>query len=280
MKHLKVFEKFIENDKEPLVYFSFDIDDNLLFMPTEIKMKHLIDGEWVDEYVSTEKFAKIRTLPDWKFSEESFEGFRDWGPKGNNTFLSDFKNAIIGKKFGPSWTKFIECLVNGNIFSIITSRGHEPSNVRKAFYWLIYEYGLNNFKNLDIKNVDKSSSLEDQMIENLLKYHELFGSNPEQVIDSYIDLCPIYTVTSKYCINKFGNISVEEAKKLSLRDFNRMVKRFAKKLGVIAKYGFSDDDPRFVKAAEDEFMNLKDKNKNIEYSIFDTGGNKNIRKKI
>jgi len=281
MKHLKIFEKFVEKDDKKLVYYSFDIDDNLLFMDTKIKLEHLVDGEWIDEFVDTAKFAVVRTDPNWRYKggDESFEEFRDWGPKGKNTFLFDFKKAVIDEKFGPSWNKFIECLVNGNIFSIITSRGHEPNNVRRAFYWLIYTYGLDNFKDLPIQNVDKSRPFDDQMIENLLKYHELFGSEPDQVIDSYIELCPVYTISSVYCKRKFGHdVSMEDAKKMSLRDFNQMVKGFADDLGVVAEYGFSDDDPRFVKAAAEEFMELKDKNKNINYSVFDTGGDKKVKK--
>ncbi len=116
------------------------------------------------------------------------------------------------------------------------------------------------------------------MIKNLLKYYELFDSEPDDIITEYIQLCPIYTITSEEFKEKFGNHSPEEAKRLALRNFNELVLGYAKDLGIRAKYGFSDDDPKFVKAAIDEFIDLKRKNKNLDYSVFDTGGNKKIKK--
>lgn len=284
MKYLKLFEKFDSQDddgtKKPLLYFSFDIDDNLLYMPTKIHMEHLVDGNWIEEPVDTEKFAIVRKDKDnWRYSpgDESFVEFRDWGPRGDDTFSHDFKEAIYDGKFGPSWVKFIECLVNGNIFSIVTSRGHSPKNVRRAIEWLIYEYGLNKFKNMNIKNVDKMEDFEEQMINNLLEYHELFGTNPDYVIDQYLELCPIYTISSPEFKERFPGLTAEQSKKAALRDFNQVVNEYANILGVKAKLGFSDDDPAFVKAAADEFKGFEDIYKNIDYSVFDTGG-KNIKK--
>jgi hypothetical protein len=242
-------------------------------------------GEWIEQKVDTEEFARIRgNKINWRFKEghggqESFVEFQDFGETGDNTFLNDFKTAVKSKKFGPSWSKFIECLVNGNIFSIITSRGHSPKNIRRAFEWLIYKYGLNKFRGLNIKNVDSDRSFEDQMLENLLKFHELFGSSSDYAIDEYLNACPIYTISSPEFNEQFGRMSAEEAKRVALEDFNRIVNGYARKLGVKVKYGFSDDDPKFVKSAIDQFRELKrdKKNKNIKYSVFDTG-NKGIKK--
>jgi len=284
MRNLLLFENFGNEELKPLTYYSFDVDDNLLYMTTKIHMEHLVDGKWVDEMVDTEKFAKIRSdSANWRYltthgGQGSFMEFRDWGKNGNLTFLKDFQFAVLNKRFAPSWNKFIECLVNGHIFSIITSRGHAPESIRLAIYWLLYEYGIDNFRNLPLKGVDKHESLEDQMIQNLLSYHELFGSEPDDVIAQYINLCPIYTITSPYFINNFGEYPAEKAKKIALRDFNNVVKGYAKDMGVEAEYGFSDDDPKFVKAAVEEFMELSKKNKNLKYSVFDTGGDRKIKR--
>lgn len=284
MKNLQLYEEFGHEDLKNLTYFSFDVDDNLLYMPTRIHMEHLVDGEWVEETVDTDEFVTVRNdVANWRYltthdGEGSFVEFRDWGKNGNRTFLNDFKHAVLNKRFAPSWAKFIECLVNGHIFSIITSRGHSPDNVRIAILWLIYQHGLNNFKNLPLKGVDKTESLEDQMIENLLKYHEIFGSEPDDIIMQYIQLCPIYTISSPDFKAHYGTHSAEEAKKIALRDFNRIVKGYADDMGVEAEYGFSDDDPKFVKAAAEEFLELSQKNKNLKYSVFDTGGDRKIKK--
>lgn len=287
-KYVEFINERLEGDfssPKKLIYYSFDIDDNLLYMPTKIHMLHLVNGEWIDEKVDTEMFARIRSDKDnWRYKDgmggqESFVEFRDWGDEGDNTFLNQFIYAVKNKRFAPSWYQFIECLVNGNIFSIVTSRGHSSKNIKRAIEWLIYEYGLNKFRNLPIRNVDVHESFEDQMIQNLLLYHELFGSSPDDIIYQYLECCPVYTITSVEFINRFGNVTPENAKRLALNDFNNVVYDYAERLGIEAKYGFSDDDPKFVMSAVDQFRELKDleKNKNIEYTVFDTG-KKDIRK--
>ena len=133
MIHIKLFEEFKKSNS--LIYMSFDIDDNLLHTKTTIIMEHLVDGEWIDEEVDTEKFAQIRTDKDWRFKpgEESFINFRDWGPHGDDTFLIAFKYAVENKLFAPSWVKFIECLVNGLEFKTLKKHIKNLENrVRKV----------------------------------------------------------------------------------------------------------------------------------------------------
>ena len=261
-------------------YYSFDIDDNLLYTNTKIIMEHLVNNEWIDEEVNTDMFSKIRGTEGWRYKagDESFSNFRDYGHLKDDSFITTFKDAVINKKFAPSWTKFIECLINGNIFSIITSRGHSPKNIRKALYWLIYEYGLEKFKDLKLENVDNNIDFKTQMINNLLKYHKIFGTKSYQVIDYYIELCPIYTVSSDYFIKKYGIMTVEESKKIALQNFNELVNKYANELGINVEYGFSDDDPKFVKAAMDQFLELRLSTTNVTYSVFDTGGDRKVKK--
>ena len=261
-------------------YYSFDIDDNLLYTNTKIIMKHLVSNEWIDEEVDTVMFADVRNAEGWRYKpgQLSFANFRDWGELKDETFITAFKDAVMNKKFAPSWTTFLECIINGNIFSIITSRGHSPKNIKKALYWLIYEYGLENFKDLQIENVDKEVDFKTQMINNLLKYHSIFGTESHQVIDYYIELCPIYTVSSDYFIEKYGIMTVEDSKKVALLEFNTLVNKYANNLGINVEYGFSDDDPKFVKAAMDQFLELRLSTKNVTYSVFDTGGDRKVKK--
>jgi len=271
-------EIILNNNK--FKYYSFDIDDNLLYTDTKIIMEHLVNNEWVDEEIGTQKFAEVRNVEGWRYKpgQLSFANFRDWGHLKDEAFITVFKDAVLNKKFGPSWTTFLECLINGNIFSIVTSRGHSPKNIRKALYWLIYEYGLNNFKDLKIQNINKEEDFKTQMINNLLKFHKIFKTESHQVIDFYIDLCPIYCISSNEFSEKFGIMPAEEAKKFALQDFNDLVNSYANKLKINVEYGFSDDDPKFVKAAIDQFLELKLSTKNVTYSVFDTG--KKVVKKV
>jgi hypothetical protein len=279
---IKSFDNFIREmfDGKYLKYYAFDIDDSLLFMDTLIHMDKKEGDEWVPEDVSTEKFAIVRNDKiNWRIRnnnpDEAFSEFRDLGSRGDDTFFEDFKSAVVKKKFAPSWTKFIECLVNGYVFAIITSRGHKPDNVRRAIEWLIYDYGLDNFRNLKLENIDRDDSLEDQMTNNLLSYHDLFGTDPGNAIEEYLNYCEIYTVSSPEFVQKFGELPVEKAKREALKDFTEIVYQYARKIGCKAKLGFSDDDPKFVTTAIDTFLDLnKWYNKKIEFSVFDTGGNK------
>lgn len=278
---IKKYKEFIGEafDGNSLIYMSFDMDDNLLFLETPIYMDHKEGDQWVPHSVSTEKFAVVRSDPQWRIRnndpKEAFVEFRDFGVRGNDTFLEDFKKAVTEKKFAPSWTKFIECLVNGYIFAIITSRGHKPDNVHKAIEWLLYEYGIDNFRNLPLKGVNTKVSLEDQMIRNLLAYHELFGTEPGFVIEEYLKCCPIYTVSSPDFAKQFGELPVEQAKKVALRDFTVKANKYARDLGCRAKISFSDDDPKFVKSAIDEFSDLIKDYGDMEFSVFDTGEKRN-----
>lgn len=269
-----------KNIEKKFKYYSFDIDDNLLYTNTKIIMEHLVDGNWIDEEVGTEMFAEVRNAEGWRYKpgQQSFANFRDWGKLKDDTFITAFKDAVINKKFAPSWNTFLECIVNGNIFSIITSRGHSPKNIRKAIYWLIYEYGLDNFKDLDILNVDKDISFKTQMINNLVKFNKIFKTKSHQVIDDYIELCPIYTVSSDYFVEKYGIMPVEDSKKISLLEFNDLIHKYANILDITVEYGFSDDDPKFINAAIDQFLELKLSTKNVTYSVFDTGGDKVLKK--
>ena len=49
--------------------YSFDWDDNILFMPTTIKMEKKESLVWVPVNVSTEEFAELRNDPDYRLTE-------------------------------------------------------------------------------------------------------------------------------------------------------------------------------------------------------------------
>lgn len=247
-----------------LIYYSFDVDDNLIFAKTKIHMDKKEGEDWVPVDLSTEEFAVFRNKDNYRIRngvpDEAFSEFRDFGPRGDDAFFLDFQEAVKTKKLGPSWNKFIECLVNGYIFAIITSRGHSVYNVQRTIEWVLYESGV------------FTDEMIDEMITNLLGYNELFGDDPDSVIDEYLSKCPVYCISSPEFKEKLGNYDANTAKKVALRDFTRIVNGYANKLGCKAKLGFSDDDPKFVSSAIDEFTDLTTKNKNIDFTVFDTGG--------
>lgn len=278
------FKQFNESkDPDYLLYYAFDWDDNILNMPTVIHMEQLINGEWIPVDVSTAKFAEVRNdkenyrilnnNPDDAFSE-----FRDFGPRGDNAFLMDIKNAIKNGRYGPAWHDFIECLTHGSIFSIITARGHEAPAMRKGVEWII-------------DNLLSSEQL-DRMYNHLLKYAYLFkeegqydrmlkgipSKNP--LIGLYLDNCDFIGVSSP---SRGGSPSnPEKAKEEALMGFKDKINKFAASLGIKAKIGFSDDDVKNVKHIEDLVDNLSHERFShiVEFIVKGTKNPYDITKKI
>jgi len=266
-----------------LLMYAFDWDDNILNMPTVIHMEQLIDGEWVPTDVSTAEFAEVRGDSDnWRIlnnnPDDAFSEFRDIGPRGDVAFLEDLKKAISGNNFGPAWDDFMECLVNGSLFSIITARGHEPDAMRKGVEWII-------------DNVLSEEQLY-EMYNNLLKFAYLFKEEGDfdkmlkgkpsnnDLVKTYLDNCEFVGVSAP---SRGGSPSnPEKAKEEALLDFKRKIDRFASNIGAKAKIGFSDDDLKNVKHIEDLIANINHEEfpNIIHYVVKGTKDASNITKSV
>lgn len=246
---LKRFESF---DKDSLMYYAFDWDDNILNMPTVIYMEKKVGENWVEVEVSTHEFAKIRGDKEnyrilGEDPEKAFAEFRDFGSRGDNAFLIDTIKAIADRDFGPSWDKFIECLKGGYLFAIITARGHEPETIRKAV-----EYIIDNV----LSNDDKFL-----MYNNCLYHAYVFAKDSDfdriysgqlsksKLIKQYLDNCDFFGVTSDYFTSQFGEATAsnpEKGKEIALKYFVDKCFKFGISIGKPVKLGFSDDDPKNV----------------------------------
>lgn len=227
--------------------YIFDWDDNILYMPTTIKMDIKKDGEWVPVDVSTEEYAHIRTSPDYRLRNEdpslAFKDFRDSEP-----FIRDTKKAIHNNKFAPSADKFKEALIFANPFGINTARGHKPRILRDGVKIFIDMVFTEDEKATMVKNIkkvlNKTKSLTD-----------------DQTIDFYLDaMGEYYPVSSEEFGTRFGldtstgASSPEHSKKVAIEHFvkkifnnvSKLVNSDYKKMSV----GFSDDDIRNVRAVE------------------------------
>jgi hypothetical protein len=278
---IKKFKSFInENNSEKyLLYYSFDWDDNILYMPTKIRMEHREGDKWVPEEVPTSKFAEVRNdKENYRLTDDAFSNFRDTGPGGYRVFLEDMKEAISLNKFGPAWEDFMECLINGSLFSIITARGHESPTMRKGVEWIL-------------DNVLSEEELY-EMYNNLLKFEYYFNmdSTSERIlkgkpsenalVHEYLSHCDFVGVSSP----SRGGIpdNPEKAKEEALLEFKRKINNFAIKKGLKAMIGFSDDDLGNVKHIEDLADNLKKEQfPNIaKFIIKGTKNPENITKKV
>lgn len=256
---VKKFSEFLNesSDSDYLLYYALDFDDNILYMPTVIHMEKKVGDEWIPTDVSTAEFAIVRNdkenyrilnnNPDDAFSE-----FRDNGPRGNDAFLSDVKKAISERKFGPAWNDFIECLTNGSLFAIITARGHESETMRKGVEWIIdnvlTEEQIYTMYNHLMKFAYHFSHEGD--------YPRILRGTPSQneLVKMYLDNCDFVGVSAP---SRGGSPSnPEKAKEEALLAFKSKINKFAERLGMSAKVGFSDDDLKNVKHIEDLVDNL------------------------
>lgn len=279
---IKRFNEYNKSESN-LLYYAFDWDDNILFMPTVIHMDKLVDGEWIPTDVSTAEFAQVRAdKENWRIlnnnPDEAFSEFRDFGPRGEVAFLEDIKKAISLKRFGPAWSDFLECLSNGSLFAIITARGHESETMRMGVEWI-----MDNILSEDMlfemyNNLLKFAYIyrEDDKFDKILKGKS--SDNP--LIKSYLDNCDFVGVSSPSRGGTPDN--PEKAKEEALLSFKEKINRFASNIGAKAMIGFSDDDLGNVKHIEDLIDNLNHEQfpNIIKYVVKGTKDPQNITKKV
>lgn len=277
------FEDFIRgSNASSLRYMSFDWDDNLLHMGTLIHMQKRSGDSWVDEDVSTSKFASIRNdKENWRLlnnsPQDAFSEFRDSGPRGKFAFIEDTKNSIKENKFAPSWPAFIDCLTKGCIFSIITARGHHPETLRKGV-----EYIINNVLDKDQKYLMYNNCLLHTYIFDKKDYdripkNEVITDTP--LIREYLKNCDFYGVSSPEFLEEFkskGDASnPEEAKKMALDKFIDKCSKFGNSIGAKSvSVSFSDDDSKNISHVQKFFKEKSalstNLSHNLKLNVFDT----------
>ena len=260
-------EGFKGDGTPDMKYYAFDWDDNIVHMPTKIMVK----TEGGDEVgMSTDDFAEYRHdlgKNPFQYKGKTIVGyadepFRNFRTAGNKDFLIDAMRA----KEGPAFDDFREAINNGSIFSIITSRGHNPEILKQA----VYNYIISGYNGID----------KNQLIKNLKKYRTFIGEDEmsdDELIKSYLEL-------NKYHPVSFGDGSAanpEELKVKAMEDFVSYIKAMAgilnKKAFIkneisnnfIPSIGFSDDDIRNVEVMSKHF---KDKPDNIVKTYSTAGG--------
>jgi hypothetical protein len=289
---IKKFESFIEEskDKNYLLYYAFDWDDNILNMPTVIHLEKRDGDNWTPVDVSTAEFAEVRgDKENYRLlnnnPDDAFSNFRDTGPKGGTIFLEDVEKAVDSQRFGPAWEDFIECLSNGALFSIITARGHEGKTLRSGVEWILDSM--------------LSESQLFSLYNNLIRFHYLFDELGEDfprllkgkpsensLIKSYLDACHFVGVSAPSRGGTPDN--PEKAKEDALLEFIDQIDSDIDKLEMltgeewVASVGFSDDDIKNVKHVEELFDNLHNERFQNIYKVVVKGTKDplNITKKV
>ena len=270
-------------------YYIFDWDDNILHMPTKIRMEHLeADGVWKPVEVSTSTFALVRAdskhyrAPggDWK---NAFVNFED--APGKNTFIEDTLDALQrverGEKPGPSYNAMKKTLREGRIFAIVTARGHSPETIEKAVR-LFIRYALTEDERAE-------------MMSNLRGYRRWldgvgdgeFGTDAEE-LDYYLGMCRYSAVTydgfkarmqadpiyqEKLAVATTA-AKPELAKEFAIRDFVEHIFHMIRRNGTAGRpvsIGFSDDDKGNVKSVSAYIRReLSKRFEGIKFVVYDT----------
>lgn len=264
----------------PFKYYIFDWDNNILHMPTRIHLeKRTPPGEWEPIAVSTSFYAVARAdrenyrppEGDW---ERAFREFRDFAHESESKFLTDTREAlrpiIEGReKGGPSFRQFRRALVEGRLFAIVTARGHSSRTIRAGV-----EYFIRHVLSPEERGV---------MLANLRGYRaayerDEYDPTDGEVLSAYLDLNQYHAVTSPEFRERMGRLEPgvdpqEEAKQFAIMDFMRHVSRIMRRNGVDKpiSVGFSDDDPRNVRAVVDFIeRELHREFPQVKFVVYDT----------
>ena len=279
-------------------YYIFDWDDNILHMPTKIKMEHRNEktGAWEPVEVSTSTFALVRAdeanyrPPSDGGWPAAFVNFED--PKNqtevdekNNSFILDTLDALEkvehGEKPGPSFNALKKTLREGRLFAIVTARGHSPKTIERAVRIFI-KYAL-------------SEEEREEMMSNLRGYRQWidgvgdgeFGTDAEE-LDYYLGMCRYSAVTYAGFKERMANDPIykeklavattaakpELAKEFAIRDFVEHVFHMLRRSGRLNRsvsIGFSDDDVGNVKTVSAFIRSeLSKRFEGIKFVVYDT----------
>ncbi len=275
-----------------LKYYIFDWDDNILCMPTRIHMERLDrDGNWVPHLCSTATFCAVRKDTEhYRFPqnirERAFVEFQDDPtPHGGGNFLTDLDCALDDiatgrRKKPPSFDVFRKTLIEGRLFAIVTTRGHEAITLRN---------GVERFINRVLTPVER-----EVMLINLRGYSYCFDGvqtfpSQQAVLNHYLDLNHYHAITSKTFAALLADesrtiVKQEERKQFAIRIFVDHIADILDRTGMAAlrlpiSIGFSDDDPFNIIAVQNYIEQvLVRRFPSVKFCVYDTSDGQGAHK--
>ncbi len=267
-----------------LKYYIFDWDDNILCMPTRIHMERLNEeGQWVPHVCSTSTYCAVRKdAQHYRFPQNrrelAFVEFQDeQTPYGGGNFLADLDHALDDIAAGrrpkpPSFETFRKTLVEGRLFAIVTTRGHETETLRA---------GVERFIERVLTPVER-----EVMLINLRGYSYCFDGvntfpSQQNVLRRYLSLNHYHAITSK----TFSALLAEDAerikrqeerKQFAIQTFVDHLVKILDRTGMDAlrlpiSIGFSDDDPYNVIAVREYIEQvLAHRFPSVKFCVYDT----------
>lgn len=233
-------------------FYFFDIDDNLLFLPTKL---YLWNAETKAELVvSSGEFAEIQNdlgrkgkWQPWAVRAETFRDFRDQPDvaAADQAFMRDLNAALAtGTTWqGPSWPLLVHAARHQRPIACVTARGHDPRTI---------EAGLG----------------------------ELAARG---LIDAVPPIIGIYTVTNEGVRRALGAgdpaMTVPSVKKLAIRD---AVAKGLQRYGAEPphRFGMSDDDPNNVTLAISAMRDCKVQHPDKRFFVINTNRQEFVKLEI
>lgn len=133
-------------DDQSKSFYFFDIDDNLLFLPTKIYLWNA--DRQVEKIVTSGEYAAVQSAlgregvwQSWAVSKDTFRDFRDDpnAPTGDQSFIKDLEAALAtGTAWqGPSWPLLVHAADKGRDIAMVTARGHAPATIEAGLHLLV-----------------------------------------------------------------------------------------------------------------------------------------------
>jgi len=261
--------------------YTFDWDDNILHMPTKIKMDKKDNENWIPIEVEPAEFAIIRGDKDnYRIRNndpvQAFDEFLDYGPRGDQSFIQDVIISVSKEEYGPSWKTFLNCIKQANLFGIVTSRSHEFFSIRKGVEYIIdrcltleeKRKMYINCCNFGLNDIMKDSFYAYELRNNIDKVdYSNFSKN--SAVSKYLDICKYYGVglpfsedfKKEFNLSTESKMTIQEAKKMSINRLMVISDKLFTKIYTngdieVFNLGFSDDDKKtidFIKTFFDEY---------------------------
>jgi len=233
-------------------FYFFDIDDNLLFLPTNL---YLWNAESQSELaISSGDFARVQNelgrsgkWQAWAITEETFRDFRDRPdlPASEQSFIKDLLAAIAGSTTwqGPSWPLLFHAASRQRPIAMVTARGHEPATIEAGLQTLV----------------------------------------TRGFLPSVPPILGIYTVTNKGVRERLGAgdpaMTIPSIKKLAIKD---AVKKALALHGSAPphRFGMSDDDPNNVVLAISAMRDCKAEYPDKRFFVVNTNHDEFVKLEI
>ncbi|HEX8285753.1 MAG TPA: VOC family protein [Pyrinomonadaceae bacterium] len=233
-------------------FYFFDIDDNLLFLPTKLYLWNAESRQ--EQAISSGEFAAVQNelgrpgkWQAWAARAETFRDFRDRPdlPAAEQAFVKDLLAASADSApwRGPSWPLLVHAATARRPVAMVTARGHEPTTIEAGLQALV-ERGF------------------------------LPGVPP---------ILGIYTVTNQGVRDRLGAgdpaMTIPSIKKLAIKD---AVDRALAQHGSAPphRFGMSDDDPNNVVLAVSAMRDCKLKYPDKRFFVINTNHDEFVKLEI